>query len=378
MSSRPSRGRRALPLVLIGVAVVALALVAGRRDVDGRPLDPRSTRALGTRALVLLLEESGANVSVSDQLPAPTDGSALLLQDDLDADGRRSLQAWTRAGGTLVVADPLSEFVPAIEGSTGNLFDLGAATGHLARQCDLRLVAEARRVEPSGGVGYALPRQHGVVVAGATGCFPLGRGWFVAARPLGAGTVIAVGGAGVFVNGVIGEADNGALAVSVLGARPGASIRFLEPTGPGGGRATLTDLIPERVKNGLWQLAVAFGVYALWRGRRLGRPVEEPQPVAIPGSELVVGVGHLLQYAKRRDQAAAMLRVDWARTLGNRLGLPSDAGPEAIAAAIASHTRFDRDYVAGLLGAAPPANDEAMLTLARSLEAIRQEVVNVR
>ncbi len=377
MSER-SRSRRAAPIVLLGVAVVIVALVAGRRDVEGRPLDPRSTAPLGTRALVLLLEESGADVSVAAELPTPNEGAALLLQDDLDSERRRALRAWTLAGGVLVVADPLSEFVPAIEGNTGNPFDLGAASGHLARECDLPVLAESRRVEPSGGVGFALPRENGAVIPGSTGCFPLGRGWFVVARPLGAGTVVAVGGAGAFVNSVIGEADNGALAVSLLGAQPGARIRFVAPVGPGGGRATLTDLIPERVKDAVWQLAIAFAIYALWRGRRLGRPVEEPQPVTIPGSELVVGVGHLLQQAKRRDSASAMLRVDWARSLGNRLGLPPDAGPEAVAAAIARHTRFDRDYVTALLRAAPPANDEEMLTLARSLEAIRQEVVNVR
>lgn len=378
MSAQPSRARRALPYVVIVVAATALALVAGRRDVEGPPLDPQSTRALGTRALVLLLEESGADVSVSAELPSPTEDAALLLQDDLGDDQRVALQHWTRAGGVLVVADPLSEFVPAIEASTGNPFDLGSATGHLARDCDLAVVEEVERLEPSGGVGFGLPREDGATVPGSVGCFPIAGGWFVVARPFGAGTVVAVGGAGAFVNEVIGDADNGALAVSVLGARPGTSIRFLQPTGPGGGRATLTDLIPDRVTHAIWQLAIAFGVYALWCGRRLGHPVEEPQPVAVPGSELVVAVGHLLQQAKRRDQATAMLRVDWTRSLGGRLGLPPDSGPDAVAAAIASHTRFDREYVAGLLRADPPANDEEMLTLARALESIRQEVLHAR
>jgi hypothetical protein len=378
MSTRRARSRRAVPLVVIGVTVVLLALVAGRRDVEGPPLDPRSTRPLGTRGLVVLLEESGAAVSVSGELPGPDIGAALVLRDSLDEQRRAELAAWVRLGGLLVVADPLSDLVPPVESSTENPFDLGAATGHLPRECDLAMLREVRRLEPSGGVGFDLPREAGLAVPGATGCFPVGDGWFLVARPFGQGTVVAIGGAGAFVNAVIDDADNGALAVSLLAPQPDAHVRFLEPIGAGGGRATLTELIPGRVKNAVWQLAIGFGLYALWRGRRLGRPVEEPQPVAIPGSELVVAVGHLLQQAKRRDQAAAMLRLDLARSLSSRLGLPPDASPEAVAAAIATHTRFDADYIAALLHATPPDNDEQMLAVARSLESVRQEVLHAR
>lgn len=373
-----TRSRRVLPLAVIAVAVVVLALVAARRATDGRPLDPRSTGPLGTRALVVLLEESGAEVSVSPDLPSAATGAALLLQDDLEPDRRRELRAWTEAGGVLVVTDPLSEFAPPISSTSGNPFEVGSPSGRLARECELGAMGEVRRLEPAGGVGFDLPRQGGAVVPGTVGCFPLGDGYFVVAYPFGAGTIVAIGGAAVFVNAAIGEAGNGALAVSLLAARAGATVRFLEPTGPGGGRATLTDLIPGRVKHAVWQLAMAFAIYALWRGRRLGRPVEELQPVAIPGSELVVAVGHLLQQAKRRDQAAAMLRLDLARSLGNRLGLPRDASPDEVAAAISAHTRFDADYVASLLEAATPSNDEQMLRLARALESVRQEVVHAR
>lgn len=378
MSTRAGRGRRVVPLALMGLAVVIVALVAGRRDVDGRPLDPRSTRPLGTRALVILLEESGADVTVSSAIPDAGTRATLVLQDDLDDTRRRHVQEWVRAGGVLVVADPLSDFAPGIESSTENPFDFSAQVGHLARECDLGVFEEVRRLEPTGGVGFDLPRQDGAIVPGAVGCFPIGEGWFVVARPSGAGAIVAVGGAGAFVNGVIGEADNGALAVSLLAPHNGARVQFLEPLGPGGGRATLTDLIPDRVNHALWQLAIAFAVYALWRGRRLGRPVEEPQPVAIPGAELVVAVGHMLQRAKRRDQAAAMLRLDLVRSLSGRLGLPPDARPEAVATAIAAHSRFDADYVTALLDASPPASDEEMLHLARALSALRQEVLHVR
>ena len=76
----------------------------------------------------------------------------------------------------------------------------------------------------------------------------------------------------------------------------------------GGGERTLVDLVSAGVTRALAQLALAFAVYALWRARRLGRPVAEPQPVAVAGSELVAAVGNLLDRTRspqpRRRPAA--------------------------------------------------------------------------
>ena len=87
------------------------------------------------------------------------------------------------------------------------------------------------------------------------------------------------------------------------------------------------------------QLAVAFGVLVLWRSRRLGRPVLEPQPVQLAGSELVVAVGELLQRAKGREQAASVLRDDLRRWLAERLGLPPATPAEVVAEAAAAARR---------------------------------------
>ena len=58
-------------------------------DGDGPPLDPSSSGRLGTRALVLLLEDLGADVSVHDGGPEADDDVALVLADALD-DGERA------------------------------------------------------------------------------------------------------------------------------------------------------------------------------------------------------------------------------------------------------------------------------------------------
>ena len=55
---------------------------------------------------------------------------------------------------------------------------------------------------------------------------------------------------------------------------------------------------------------------ALWRARRLGRPVAEPVPVELAGSELTAAVGDLMARGHRREAAAAGLRDGVRRALG--------------------------------------------------------------
>ena len=102
------------------------------------------------------------------------------------------------------------------------------------------------------------------------------------------------------------------------------------------------------VRLALWQLVVAFVLLALWRARRLGRPVAEPQPVQLPGAELVVAVGNLLQRAKGRGQAAGLLTDDLRRSLAERLGLPPSAPADQVADAVAAVLKK------GVLGRQPP------------------------
>ena len=82
------RGRGLLGWAALAIAVVLVALVVAapepRRD---RPLDPRSSGPSGARAVVLLLEGLGAQVSIAPR-PLERSSTALLLQDRLDPAGR--------------------------------------------------------------------------------------------------------------------------------------------------------------------------------------------------------------------------------------------------------------------------------------------------
>jgi hypothetical protein len=151
-------------------------------------------------------------------------------------------------------------------------------------------------------------------------------------------------------------------------------VAFLRPPPPGAGTKSLADLVSDRWWDALWQLGIAFALLALWRARRLGRPVLERQPVQLEGSELVVAVGDLLQRAGGRGAAADRLRDDARRRVADRLGLPPSAPLDAIAGAVASRTGRPTADIAALLAGPPPATEAELAELARSLESLTLEV----
>lgn len=350
------------------VLVVVVLAVLGRPAGDGPPLDPSSSGPLGTRALVLLLRELDADVDVTSDPPSADVDVALVLADDLDGPGRVALRRWVDDGGTLVVADPLSPLVPfRPAGPTGDPTGSEPLTGG----CDIPALATVERLDPSGGVTFEVP-------AGTAGCFDRAGGSFVAVDEQGDGNVVAVGGPGAFVNSVIGEEDNAVLAAALLAPRAGTRVAFLRPPPPGGGEAGLTDLIGDGVRGFLVQLVVAFLVYALWRARRLGKPVAEPRPVELPASELVVAVGHLLQQAGRADEAGRLLGEDLRRALADRLGLGPDAPADQVAAVAAARTGLPADRVLAALRPHPLRGDDDLVALAVDADTVRQEVTRGR
>jgi hypothetical protein len=367
--------RRAAPFVLLAVGVLLLGLVARNGRQSGDPLDPRSTDPLGTRGLVLLLERFGADVRIAGGVP-PDGAVAVLLEDRLNERETDRLEGWVKAGGTLVVADPSSRLAPALGRSSAGLFDVAEEDegDGVAPGCRLEAVAAVGEIDVRAPAGYRVPPR-------SVGCFAVPGGSYLVATPSGEGTIVALGGAGPLVNERLDAADNAVLAVALMaphGEGAGDRVVFVEPSVAGSGDRSLSELVSRRVKDGIWQLLIAFAVFALWRARRLGRPVLEPQPVQIAGSELVVAVGNLLQQGRRREAAASMLRSDLRRTLGERLGVPLDAPPSAFAAAAAARTGADPATVEAALASEPPHDDDALVALARSIESLRNEVAHAR
>jgi len=355
--------------LLLAVGLVAVALAAGAPPDDGDPLDPRATGPLGAKALVLTLGELGGDVVITPTV----DGfdTAVLLRDDLADDQRAAVTRWVESGGTLLVADPGSSLHPGrIVDDTQTIFgDVTLARG----DCSIPPLEGLARVDPSGGVLYDSETAN-------ESCFTRGDGAFVVADPRGDGWTVAVGGAGAFVNDRLDSQDNAALAANIVVPREGTRVAFLERANPGTGEGdkSLADLVPTRVRMALLQLLVAFVVFALWRGRRLGRPVPEVQPVEIAGSELVVAVGNLLQKAGHPEIAAERLRADLRSDLTARLGLPSTTPSEVIADLAAQRTGVDREVVAHALGDPLPTTPEALVASARQVEEVRTAVLGSR
>lgn len=368
MSAATGRARRALPWVGLAGAVLAAVVVAGPEpEADDRYLDPASTGPSGARALVLLLERFGADVGTAGG-PSPGTDVALLLEDELDEAATEDVAAWVDDGGTLVVADPASSFTPEVVG--GELADVFGGGSALERRCELPALRETRRLRVAAAQAYEAP-------SGAVACFPVGDGAFLTAAARGNGTVVALASPDLWVNAAIDEEDHAALAVGLLAPRPGTHVALLRPAeaaDPPG----LVDLVPKGVKAAVLQLAVAFGIFAAWRARRLGRPVAELQPVAVAGSELVGAVGNLMAQARRRDRAAALLRADLRRSLAERLGLAPDAAPDVVGAVAHQRSGVDADRVARALDDRSLASEEELVALAQSVEAIRQEVTGAR
>lgn len=367
----PTAAKSSRAPLFIGAGLLASLIVIGLIAGDGEsakggpPLSPTSTSSDGTRALVLLLRELGGDVRVGPRVPDTNTRVALLLHDGLDVQGRQQVEAWVSGGGTLVLTDPDS---PMSAGTTGF-----SGSGRAVRgTCDIPALDDVTELSVPFGIDFRVRGE-------AQSCFGDGRNAFIVNAALGRGRIVSIGGAEVFTNAVLDEADNSVLAVRLLLLpSDGAPLAILDPNAPGSGGTTLGDLIADRVFQAILQLGVAFIVYALWRSRRVGRPVTEPQPVAIAGSQFVRAVGGLQQRSRATDRAARTLRVDTRRVLSDRFGVPLNMDTATLAELTASRTGLDRNQVAVALSDAPIRDEASLVTLGQQLDTIRQEVLDGR
>jgi hypothetical protein len=365
----------------LGLALTVAAVLAIGRRADGQPLDPRSHERLGTSALVALAGELGAEVTISEGLPdlgrSGGEGGGpdviVLLSDLLGSVQSEELDAWVEDGGRLVVTDPGSSFAPPAIGSFEDLAELGTAGMDTRCEVDALDGIDVGGVEPrNGGLLYE-------VGLGAQGCIDGPRSTaFLVADDRGAGTIVAFGGSGLVVNAALAEGENAAVVAAFVAPEPGTEVVVLRPgtfaAGTGGERS-LFDLVPDGVKRALVVLAAAFTLYALWRARRLGRPVAEPQAVAVAGSELVAAVGNLLDRTRSPAHAAELLRADLRRVLADSLGVPAGSPPDVIATVAGTRTGIDEAELRWALGREPVTDDAGLVALARTIDRIREEVL---
>ena len=356
------------PIVVGGVlllVLVVIALIAGdnRESSDGPTLSPSSTAPDGTRGLVLLLDDLGADVQTGDRVPADNAQVALLLNDGLNQEDHNRVLDWVSRGGTLVVTDASSSLsAPNADEPVFGIIDRGT--------CTMPELADVNRLNVQFGTTLSLEN--------GRGCFGDESNAFVTSTPRGAGRIVSIGDASVFTNELLDEADNSVLAARLLVPTEGTVVAVLDPNPPGSGRTTLLDLVPDRVFQAIVQLGVAFILYALWRSRRVGQPVTEPQPVAIAGSQFVRAVGGLHQRTHAVGRAASTLRLDTRRAVCERYGIPLYTDVDTLARITAERTALDQTTVTHALGDTPVLDDAALVALGHSLDLIRQEVLDGR
>jgi hypothetical protein len=363
-------------VLLVAIAVGILLL----SEPAPTPFDVGSSTPDGYRALRILLEDDGIQVhyrSAADLLadPPPTDSAIVVPVWEYLDDEQRAQMRDLAASGRLLVLSGSADFF-AEDG------------GHLAHTpadpvsrgvCDIERLEDLEAIDDLVGAGLS-------PLEGVRVCFGDPSRVAVTEEDLGDGSVVELSSPYLWANARLqpdkeegGEPlDNGPMAVALLGES--SSVTFVEarPTPgvtPEGTRNPL-DLMPYGVKLALAQGIGAFVVYAWWRGRRLGRPVREEMAVEVAGSELVEAVGGLLRRAGSAAAAAQIVRADACRTLGARLGLPAESGPDALVRLVSARTGRDPAEVGAVLFSAPVGSAEGLVQLLRQLDSLRTEVLD--
>lgn len=353
--------RRGLWIGAIVLVVFVAAYFGSSQQNPGPPLDPTSTSPDGARAVVELVDRLGGEMQVVDGVPSRDVDVALVLEDRLPREQADDLEDWVRRGGTLVVADPNSLLTPRVADGVVDVID---------DRCAIDGLGDVRRLDVGVGRGYVEPD-------GADSCFPTGTdAAFIVRQRSGDGDIVSIGGPDLFTNALLDEQDNAVLAGALL-AGDGRRAAFVRPTLAGSGDRGLVDLVETPARAALAQLVVVFLVVVAWRARRLGRPVTEPQPVQIQGSELTNAVGRLLRNNRRPDRAAAILRDQARRDLSSLLGLPLDADGDVVESTIVTRTTLDIAEVRRAVSD-PVTSDDLLVEVAHLLSRIREELTNDR
>jgi hypothetical protein len=219
------------------------------------------------------------------------------------------------------------------------------------------------------GDGYSLS-------GSGQGCYPDGDGFALVTFETSGHRVTLLSDGTPFMNSALDKQGNAALALGLLDAHP--DVVWLVPpqiAPAAGGTQSVTSLLPSRLKLAFLQLIIAVIVIALWRGRRLGRLVPEELPVVVRQAETVRGRSRLYRRSRSLGTAGNALREGTRDRLGRRLGLGPRPQPAGLIQAIAARTQQPAAQVEALLYGAVPADDAALVTLARALTALEKEVL---
>lgn len=396
-----SRNGRVGVLVLVVVAA-CLAVAFLTRPSPSRLLDLDATDATGGKGLRLLLEHDGSTITDVDA--DEIDAAAVSRFDTVfvpDAEGASDAQveAWRRyvdAGGHLVLGTPVRSLGASAPSDGGADFPGGTApfgpvldlSGRDPGDCTIpELTPIASLEDPTSVIKITGASQYLEVGPDDQSCYGAGNEALIVTTP--DSRIVNVGVPNLFDNFSMGAPEPGTTTTDVR-ANAAVASALLAPSGPSDvaivvrgisrivadGGTSPFDLLRPGIRAGLWELAIAVGFFAWWRGRRHGRVVREPTPTHLAASELVDAVGNLLERQGDAANAAEVIRTSVARDLTVRLGLPPAPDAATFARQLAHRTgRSDRELSA--MFADPVPDPAALRHVARQLESLRHEVLHV-
>lgn len=380
------RGGGRLTWLALGVlGVLAGAVVLLSLGSDPMPFDVDSSAPDGYRAVGLLLEDAGVEVrsatsaevveGVGDGAYGPGDAIVVPVGVWLASRQLAELRTAAEAGATVVVAGTEGVYIEHTDRLTRT-----AAVEVPRGACDIAELEHLRSVDDLAGSSVAR--------GAGEQCFSLGPGSLVARDPVGSGSFIELSSPYLWANARLqpdkeeggGPLDNGPMAVALLGDVDTVTFVEADPragVSPDGTRSPLS-FLPVPVELALAQAVGAFVLYAWWRSRRLGRPVAEPVPVEVAGSELVEAVGGLLRRRGSPRSAAAVLRTESRRRFSSEFGIPAGAGAQVVVGSVAARCRRDPAEVRRILFDDPVDTTEQLIRLSRELDELHTEVPDVQ
>lgn len=371
-------------VVVVGVGAL-LALITGARP-PALPLDPDDPGPTGGLALVEVLRQHGVDVHVIrsiDQLPILSGSVTLVLGDPryLGDSAAQRFRGAARDGVRVVLLRPtataMSELgypIIVLPGGSGDA---------VAAECTTSAAAGTDSVQPT--------TMRLVGPAGATGCFPYtpptgggdgaaGYGMVTIPSTDAQPQVVAVAFGGAMSNSQILAADNAGVAVRLLGSNQHLYWYQPDVADLGESASTVQDPWPAWRWPAVWVLGLAFVLFAIAIGRRLGRLVPEPLPVVVKAAETTEARARLYQRTHDRGRAATILRHGSIARLRRRLGVDAPPGPVTIDPVlvdrVADVTGLPAAEVAARLMGPLPDTDADLVRLSQQLADLEEKVTH--
>jgi hypothetical protein len=363
---RVARVPVALLLVVFAVAVVT---VLSRGDQGHGDLDPGSYDPGGSHAIDAVLTANGVDVQAVhtfDDAALAAPGATLLVVDP-DLVPPDHLADLLGKAEDVVLVGPGQQALNAVSPALNVVGESEVSVR--PPDCQVAAAVAAGSVL-LGGIGYRTTNP------AAQLCYRDGSAATLVDVEGPHGHTTVLGGGALLTNARVAENGNAELALRLLGTRS-KLIWYVPSTADpalGSPQRSFGELIPRGWVYGAIQVFIAAALFALWRSRRLGPVVVEQLPVVVRAAETTEGRARLYRRSGASEHAAETLREAGRARLRVVLGLPVDAGPDAVAGTAAARVGRPVADVGGLLYGPPVGDDAGLVWLADALDELEQQV----